>query len=206
MTEPGLREVADELARAQAKFGPMASGHEAVAVIEEEFLEFREAVFWGRGDPRAEAVQLAAMAVRYLVDVADRAALATTGQPEHSHIWRDGELLLNGCALPHAQPEDTRTAEYHGHEQEVCEPCWKAGHDVGDTRTADPGGLRLDAATLTTVLYDWMPDGAGVSVGFDGRTAHLSGGDLAAFIFERAAEYAALTPEATAPDEEGAKP
>jgi hypothetical protein len=47
----------------------MASGHEAVAVIEEEFIEFREAVFWKRSDPHQEAVQLAAMAVRYLIDV-----------------------------------------------------------------------------------------------------------------------------------------
>ena len=69
-------EVAQELGRATDKFGPMASGHEAVAVIEEEFLEFRSAVFWGvdqkgrPSNPRAEAVQLAAMALRYLRDVA----------------------------------------------------------------------------------------------------------------------------------------
>jgi len=68
-------EIADELARAEAQHGPMASGHEAVAVIEEEFMEFRSAVFWGvdqkgrPSDPRAEAVQLAAMAIRYLVDL-----------------------------------------------------------------------------------------------------------------------------------------
>lgn len=76
--DPIWEEVADELARAMAKFGPMASGHEALGVIEEEFMEFRSAVFWGvdqRGrpaDPRDEAIQLAAMAVRYLVDVAGR--------------------------------------------------------------------------------------------------------------------------------------
>lgn len=45
-------EVAQELLRATDKFGPMASPHEALAVIEEEFLEFREAVFWGRSNPR----------------------------------------------------------------------------------------------------------------------------------------------------------
>jgi hypothetical protein len=71
-------EVADELDRAVRKFGPMASGHEAVAVIEEEFLEFRSAVFWGVDQkgrpsiPRDEAIQIAAMAVRYILDVADR--------------------------------------------------------------------------------------------------------------------------------------
>lgn len=67
-------EVAQELSRATEQHGPMASGHEAVAVIEEEFLEFRSAVFWGvdqkgrPSDPRAEAIQLAAMALRYLRD------------------------------------------------------------------------------------------------------------------------------------------
>ena len=67
--------VVAELARAQKKFRSMASTHEAVAVIEEEFMEYRLAAFWGvdqRGnpaDPRHEAVQLAAMAVRYLMDV-----------------------------------------------------------------------------------------------------------------------------------------
>jgi hypothetical protein len=72
-----IGEVQDELNRATTKFGPMASGHEALAVIEEEFLEFRSALFWGvdqkgqPSDPRAEAVQLAAMAIRYLIDVAD---------------------------------------------------------------------------------------------------------------------------------------
>lgn len=68
-------DVWNELARATEMHGPLASGHEAVAVIEEEFLEFRSAVFWGvdqkgePSDPRAEAVQLAAMAIRYLIDV-----------------------------------------------------------------------------------------------------------------------------------------
>ncbi len=68
-------DVAMELQRATDKFGPMASGHEAVAVIEEEFMEFRSAVFWGvdqkgrPSDPRTEAIQLAAMALRYLRDV-----------------------------------------------------------------------------------------------------------------------------------------
>lgn len=88
--EPGLdairsilEEVRVELARARAKFGPMASGHEAQSVIGEEFHEFTLAVWFGvdqRGqpaDPRAEAVQLAAMAVRYILDVA-----ALTPSPE----------------------------------------------------------------------------------------------------------------------------
>jgi len=76
-SDPIWEEIADELSRAQAKFGPMASGHEAQSVIGEEFHEFTLAVWFGvdqkgrPADPRAEAIQLAAMAVRYLIDVAD---------------------------------------------------------------------------------------------------------------------------------------
>jgi hypothetical protein len=71
-------EVCDELARAQAQHGPMASGHEAQSVIGEEFHEFTLAVWFGvdqkgrPADPRAEAIQIAAMAMRYILDVADR--------------------------------------------------------------------------------------------------------------------------------------
>src|SRR3546814_7024878 len=57
----------------------MASGHEAQSVIGEEFHEFTLAVWFGvdqkgrPADPRAEAIQIAAMAIRYVLDVADRA-------------------------------------------------------------------------------------------------------------------------------------
>lgn len=47
----------------------------------------------------------------------------------------------------------------------------------------------LTETLLTTVLYDWMPDGADVAVGFEGKHRHMTGADLATFIFERAAEY-----------------
>ena len=63
--------VREELADATKKFGKFASPHEGIAVIEEEFLEMREAVFWPKrgGDASLEAIQLAAMAVRFLVDL-----------------------------------------------------------------------------------------------------------------------------------------
>ncbi len=70
-----LRTVGAELTRAQAAHGPMVSDREGRDVIAEEFDEFTRAVWFGldqRGepaDPRHEAVQLAAMAVRYLLDV-----------------------------------------------------------------------------------------------------------------------------------------
>lgn len=65
-----LNAVADELKRAMAKFGPMASGHEGIAVIREEYLEMEREVFWGtHARAREEAVQVAAMALRFLVDL-----------------------------------------------------------------------------------------------------------------------------------------
>jgi hypothetical protein len=57
-----------------------------------------------------------------------------------------------------------------------------------DTSTvSEPAGL--DVERLAVVIGDWMPDGADVSVGFDGKSAHLVGTDLARYIFDRAAEY-----------------
>lgn len=75
---PIWEEISDELARAQAQHSPMASAHEAHSVIAEEVHEFTLAVWFGvdqkgrPSDPRAEAIQIAAMAVRYILDVADR--------------------------------------------------------------------------------------------------------------------------------------
>ncbi len=68
-----LQAVAVEYLEAEKNFGPFASRHEGVAIIEEEFLEFREAAFWGHkehtGDADVEVKQLAAMCVRYLMDL-----------------------------------------------------------------------------------------------------------------------------------------
>ena len=61
--------VLNELTRAEVKFPSMHSPHEGLAIIEEEFLEFRQEVFWGtRERQREECIQLAAMAIRFLCD------------------------------------------------------------------------------------------------------------------------------------------
>lgn len=66
-------DVLAELARAEAKFAPMHSGHEGLAVVEEEFEEFKREVFHGsRERQREECVQVAAMALRFIQDVSDR--------------------------------------------------------------------------------------------------------------------------------------
>lgn len=62
-----------ELRRARNRFPAYQSAHEALAVIREEYLELEQAIFHGGGhDAYEEAVQLAAMATRYLVDIGER--------------------------------------------------------------------------------------------------------------------------------------
>lgn len=63
-------EIVNELFRAQKRFPPFASAHEALAVIREEYLEFETSVFHGTGfEAYTEAKQLAAMALRYMEDI-----------------------------------------------------------------------------------------------------------------------------------------
>lgn len=66
--------VLGELERARLSHAPFNSAHEGFAVIEEEFLELRAEVFLKkkyRSKERMakEATHLAAMAIRFLVDV-----------------------------------------------------------------------------------------------------------------------------------------
>jgi len=72
--------VSCELGRATDLFGPMASEHEGYAVIKEEFEELwdvikskplrfdRDGIVARETSKRKEAVQLAAMAMRFLID------------------------------------------------------------------------------------------------------------------------------------------
>ena len=70
-----LEEVREEYLEATENFGEFASRHEGIAIIEEEFLEFRDAAMWPHklkpedDDAYTEAKQLAAMSIRYMVDV-----------------------------------------------------------------------------------------------------------------------------------------
>lgn len=60
----------DELERAQEKFPPFNSAHEGYAVILEEMDELWQEVKHGtKKRQREEAVQVAAMALRFLVDI-----------------------------------------------------------------------------------------------------------------------------------------
>jgi len=66
--------VESELTRASVIYPPIASAHEGIAIIEEEFLELRAEVFIKSSqrrpeDLRKEAKHLAAMAIRFMVDL-----------------------------------------------------------------------------------------------------------------------------------------
>lgn len=76
MTQPTvsnvLAEVEVELRSAMRKFAPMHSPHEGHSVIREEFEELWKHVMENTGTTpaaRAEAIQLAAMACRYVHDL-----------------------------------------------------------------------------------------------------------------------------------------
>ena len=74
-------EAVDELARATAKFGPFHNPHEGYAVLLEELDELWQAVKHGTPiEQRKEAVQVAAMALRFLRDCCDAPAEEDEGE------------------------------------------------------------------------------------------------------------------------------
>jgi hypothetical protein len=65
-----IREIYDECRRAQEKFAPIKNSHEGHSIIREEFDEFWEEV--KKNDlikSKQELVQVAAMCLRFLVEV-----------------------------------------------------------------------------------------------------------------------------------------
>ncbi len=67
-----LAAIRVELSRAVKKHGPMASPHEGYAVIKEELDELWDEVKRDRGRQKSafdEAIQVAAMGVRYVADL-----------------------------------------------------------------------------------------------------------------------------------------
>lgn len=71
--EETVKDVLDELWHARSKFPAFHSGHEGYAVILEELDELWDAVRQDNyADARREAVQVAAMALRFIVDLGNR--------------------------------------------------------------------------------------------------------------------------------------
>ena len=74
--EAAATEVIAELHRAMAKFGPFKNGHEGYAVILEEVDELWDEIKNNKRPDhverqRKEAIQIAAMALRFVVDLGD---------------------------------------------------------------------------------------------------------------------------------------
>lgn len=73
MNREAMYTVIEELQKAQKRFPKFASAHEGLAVIREEYKEFEFEVFHGSGEKALnEAIQLAAMATRYILDIGSR--------------------------------------------------------------------------------------------------------------------------------------
>ena len=80
-------DVMAELARARRKFPtPFHSPHEGWAILHEEVEELKREAFWGqpldhRWLMRKEAIQVAAMAIRFIEDCCDIEPVSNTGEP-----------------------------------------------------------------------------------------------------------------------------
>lgn len=72
-----IKAVEKELTRSLDLHGPIQSNHEGIAVLEEEFLELRNLVYQTKSshtltpDMIKEAVQIAAMAIKFVCDRKD---------------------------------------------------------------------------------------------------------------------------------------
>jgi hypothetical protein len=72
--QTAIKLIEDELERAQKEFPAFHSGHEGYAVLKEELEELWEEIKAGRESKHegiSEAVQTAAMALRFLIDLCD---------------------------------------------------------------------------------------------------------------------------------------
>lgn len=68
--ENSMRLVVEEYLRATAEHGPFHSPHEGYGVLAEEFDElFDEIKANNKTNQRAEAIQVAAMALRFITDI-----------------------------------------------------------------------------------------------------------------------------------------
>jgi hypothetical protein len=70
LTDDVMIEVWEELQRARKKFGPFVSHHEGYAVILEELDELWDEIKANNpAKARTEAIQVAAMAIRFVLDL-----------------------------------------------------------------------------------------------------------------------------------------
>jgi hypothetical protein len=94
-----LNAAAEELQRARMKFPPFASAHEGWAILWEEVDEMWDEVRANnRTRARYEAMQAAAMALRFLVDIPGDSLDFMPDLPVHSVHCRPG-ACVHSCAI-----------------------------------------------------------------------------------------------------------
>lgn len=155
-------EVAAEVEKAMSKFAAFNSPHEGKAVIEEELDELWEHVRanTGRGaEARKEAIQVAAMGIRYVLDLCERAGggtfLRVAGHPGHCFDGCGDCLAYNGLRPTTSERADGHTPQNCSREFGHDGPCngWpcvtgRGGHTCstsGDTAClpcGDPGPIK----------------------------------------------------------------
>jgi hypothetical protein len=117
-----LHAVRVELEKARAKHGPMRSPHEGYAVIQEEVDELWDRVKRDEGcTPGSvhEAIQVAAMGLRYVLDVCDRVNLeeAAAIPSRNRRNGADGGIVAREVD-PYGAPLDLCDCEYCVEERE----------------------------------------------------------------------------------------
>lgn len=106
------QESFDELSQAILMFPPMRSAHEGYAIILEELDELWEEIRNNKADgsnerQRKEAIQVAAMAMRFVLDISDKGKhrneiakdlCSRCSHPDEQH--NSGGCMMCGCSLP----------------------------------------------------------------------------------------------------------
>lgn len=95
-----LRAVSDEVLRAQSIYGAFTSAHEGYAVLLEEVDELKAEVWKGPHERdydamRKEACQIAAMAVRIMIEIAEPRVV-----DEYRHVKQNAQQFCWNCEQP----------------------------------------------------------------------------------------------------------
>jgi hypothetical protein len=160
-----LKEVGDELTRAEGKFGPMASPHEGCAVIAEELDELWDEVKADatRGRMREEALQVGAMALRFVVDLC---STGRTGSGDESAVAAAKDEVYE--ERDRCVAFIVRLAQRLGYE------VWLGQHDLSD-KDWDPEWRNIVFVQLPTGQLSWHVHASELRL-FDGIQLRLDGG------------------------------
>lgn len=172
-----MQDIRGEYLRAAAKFPRFNSAHEGYAVLLEEVRELERAVFWETPErQREEAVQVGAMAVRFLMDVCQPSPEPACkrcdhARREHRYIeggWSKGRSECIRC-YDGQREHIFECSECPGSDRFPCPGCRMPAAVPPPPETPEPaeGWEREEAATKVWAWPSAMwrsPDGVGVRV------------------------------------------